>query len=74
MEGCIFWGRTIDTLHACVDSLQPWGEVSGGGVRYMAVRSVRILTPGGRFPMQLASTYINLLPPLARKIYILALG
>jgi hypothetical protein len=57
-----------------VDSLQPRGEVSGGEVRYMAVRSVWILTPGGRFPMQLASTYINLLPPLARKIYILALG
>ncbi len=39
----------------------------------MAVSSVQILTPGERFPMQLASTYIDLLPPLAKKIYILAM-
>jgi hypothetical protein len=78
LVGCYVW-RVVFVLavpetRTCVNSLQPRGEVSGGGVRYMAVRSVRTPTPGGRFPMQLESTYINLLPPLAKKIYILTLG
>jgi hypothetical protein len=63
MEGCIFWGGTIDTcVCGCTVTL---GEVSGGEVRYMAVRSVRTPTLGGRFPMQLASTYIP--PPTSHQ-------
>ncbi len=61
----LFWR---DHRHVDVCTLaSPGAAWVAGGVRCMAVRPVWFPTPGGKFPVQLASTYINLPPPFAKK-------
>jgi hypothetical protein len=62
----LFFWRDHRHVNVCT-LVSPGAAGMVGRVRCMAVRPVRLPTPGEKFLVQPASTYINLPPPLARK-------